>query len=498
MAIDPTRGHYVGLAVVTRGALVAATVLYGAPCARPGPADTGDAPAPPVTRRAAAGLVVAVAFVLWVLFKEGFVRQDTHRLVFFASLPLIVAALALGPSAARPVPPARVVALLLVASFVAFAVYGAMPSGIVDPVANTRGFVGTVRALALPDRHANVVNERRARTSSRPTRFPRRWSSGSGTTPSTSSLGNRRSAWAYPQWRWDPLPTLQHYFAYTDRLDDRDADVVASDSAPRYVLRRPPASIDGRRAAFDARATQIAIVCHYREADAGTRWQLLERGGERCGPERDLGSREIRFGESVDVPSAGPNEMRRTRFDLHLPWWWRVADLAYKAPQVHVRVDDAAQPNRFVVGTAGQPHLLVPASTSGYAARFDEPPIGRSRSRSPAARPAARPRRSRSLRSPWSRPTAERELGGCWCIPRALDCVGLRRASRQRDQSRQANRRRCGGWTPPGGPVYSDGLAAAHLQGPRFIVHLLDHLLSPVLFCTRSGRPGYIREAVAR
>src|SRR5262245_10226319 len=42
-------------------------------------------------------------------------------------------------------------------------------------------------------------------------------------------------------------------------------------------------------------------------------------------------------------------------------------------------------------------------------------------------------------------------------------------------------RRRCGGWTPPGGPVVlRNGLAAAHLQGPRFIVHVLDHLLSPV------------------
>src|SRR5262245_49416835 len=35
--------------------------------------------------------------------------------------------------------------------------------------------------------------------------------------------------------------------------------------------------------------------------------------------------------------------------------------------------------------------------------------------------------------------------------------------------------------TPVGGDQIRNGLAAAHLRGPRSIVHLLDHLLSPVI-----------------
>src|SRR5262245_66675463 len=44
-------------------------------------------------------------------------------------------------------------------------------------------------------------------------------------------------------------------------------------------------------------------------------------------------------------------------------------------------------------------------------------------------------------------------------------------------------------WTPPGGPVECDDLTAAHLRGPRFIMHVLDHLLSPVANVVPDPRP---------
>ena len=92
-------------------------------------------------------------------------------------------------------------------------------------------------------------------------------------------------------------------------------------------------------------------------------------------------------------------------------------------------------------------------------------------------------RRSAGSSAPeaYRRASTRANSGDACASPELSTVSDSRRASSQRDQSRQAKRRRCSGWTPPGGPVVlRHGLAAAHLQGPRFIVHLLDHLLSPV------------------
>ena len=66
------------------------------------------------------------------------------------------------------------------------------------------------------------------------------------------------------------------------------------------------------------------------------------------------------------------------------------------------------------------------------------------------------------------------------------DCFGYVDACCRRDQI-PARRHRCSGLdsaeavqSTPVGDNVRYGLAAAHLRGPRSIVHLLDHLLSPV------------------
>jgi len=93
-------------------------------------------------------------------------------------------------------------------------------------------------------------------------------------------------AWAYPRIRFDPLPVIQDYSAYTPSLDQLDVNYLASSDAPRFILRQPGQAIDGRDPAFEPPATQLAIECRYHQVSGNGSWQLLERGAtaaDRCG-----------------------------------------------------------------------------------------------------------------------------------------------------------------------------------------------------------------------
>ena len=183
-------------------------------------------------------------------------------------------------------------------------------------------------------------------------------------------------AWTYPQLKWDPLPAIQDYAAYTGSLDQLDARFVDSSKAPRFILRQPSSiTIDGRIAAFDPPATQLAIQCNYRQVSANASWQLLERSHDRCGSPQRMTTVSARFGEEMHVPAAAPGQMVVASFDLHLSLLWHLLDRAYKGPMILVQVNGVALGNRFIVGTAGSLHGLRPAASLGYSPPFAPPAI---------------------------------------------------------------------------------------------------------------------------
>ncbi len=389
MALDPVAGYhrFVIVAGLVAIAVIAMAATYARRLRYP-PVETDREPGLPgdgerVAFPAAAGMVGATALVLWLLFKEGFVRQIQHQVVFFAAIPLIIAAFVLGPAPTprdeertRPATRSgvRLVVALLVASLIAFASFGPVPATFADPITSARGFLGTLRGIALASRRHDVVNAARAAQQSYyaipPAMLARIGSSTVDVDPVEQSV-----AWAYPTLHWKPLPTLQSYFAYTGALDRLNVDAIDSRHAPQFILRQRPWTIDGRRADFDAPATRIAIECNYRPVAATSRWQLLEHTDGRCGTPRELGRVHVRFGESVTVPGAAADEMVVARIDLHLPWWWRLADTLYKPPMITMRVDDAAVASRFLAGTASQPHLMAPARTTDFRPPFRAFPI---------------------------------------------------------------------------------------------------------------------------
>ena len=109
-------------------------------------------------------------------------------------------------------------------------------------------------------------------------------------------------AFAYPDVEWTPLPVYQDYMAYTPLLDNLNRDFLLSSDAPRFILRRVPAAIDGRNPWFEGPATIRTMLCRYGEVEAVDPWQLLERRPDRCA-EPELVSRAVAIpGDPVEVP----------------------------------------------------------------------------------------------------------------------------------------------------------------------------------------------------
>ena len=109
-------------------------------------------------------------------------------------------------------------------------------------------------------------------------------------------------AFAYPDVEWRPLPVYQDYMAYTRSLDNLNRDFLLSSDAPRFILRRVPAAIDGRNPWFEGPATIRTMLCRYGEVEVGDPWQLLERRPDRCN-EPELLSRVVAIsGDAVEVP----------------------------------------------------------------------------------------------------------------------------------------------------------------------------------------------------
>jgi hypothetical protein len=119
--------------------------------------------------------------------------------------------------------------------------------------------------------------------------------------------------WAYDL-DWSPVPVLGDYQAYTPDLDRLNADALAAADGPRYLIRHithydsPVVGVDTRWLGFDTPQASLAMLCLYREVFTTDRYQVLERGSNRCGPARDLGSVTAEYGERIQVPEARPNE----------------------------------------------------------------------------------------------------------------------------------------------------------------------------------------------
>ena len=183
--------------------------------------------------------------------------------------------------------------------------------------------------------------------------------------------------WAYyPIIDWDPNPIFQTYSAYTERLDNANADHLSTAASPEWILRAADPPIDGRNSDFESPAATLAMICHYAEAhvDASGRWQVLKRVENRCGQERGLGGFTARVGVWVEVPRAGPNELVYARVHgVRSGLAEFVRATMYRAEPVNL-AERGRGSWRLVIGTAENSLVLAAPPAVGYSGAFGYPP----------------------------------------------------------------------------------------------------------------------------
>lgn len=314
--------------------------------------------------RARIGIGLVTLAVVWFLFKEGFVRYDiSHVLIFFTVAPLLLTAFNLGRRFW-----AVLLAGLLAILFVTGKIAEETASVVDQPWTSAQNFVREATTLFSPGQRAEVMNTSRKYLQAYYGVPSPMLALLRGQTVDVSPQ-EQSAAWAYPEVLFDPLPVIQDYSAYTSSLDQLDRSYLTTPDAPRFILRNPGA-IDGRNPAFEPPATQLAIECRYRQVMATDRWQLLERGRDRCGRMRALGTVATGFNHWVAVPAAPPGASVVATFHLSLGAFWTLQSILYRPPNLFMGYNEDGEYWRFVAATAPELHVLRAASTLSYSPPF--------------------------------------------------------------------------------------------------------------------------------
>jgi hypothetical protein len=321
------------------------------------------------TGRRAAALLLTL-FVVWLLFKEAFVRHDTfHDPVFFACLPPVFAAFLADRRSIL-----RTTGVMLLSGAMLCLDLGAVPALVGRPDIGWRNFADGFSVVAQSSQFASYQYAARANLQSQYLVPADMLTVMAGQTVDVDPW-EQTVVWAYPQLRFDPLPGLQDFTTYTSKLDELDVRYLGTTQAPRFILRQVPAAFDNRDPAFEPPATQVAIDCRYRQIAASSMWQLLERGPDRCATPQLISTVHSRLGQWIPVPNLPAGHALLGRFELPPGWWSRVRAFFFKSPVYVFSVNGGVQSFRFVPGTATDLHLIAPPSTLGDAARFTPEPV---------------------------------------------------------------------------------------------------------------------------
>jgi hypothetical protein len=303
-------------------------------------------------RRIQIAILLITVVTLWFLFKESFVRHDGHDLAFFVAAPIIIAAFLPGWRS-----PSWVIAAVLCSVAVTGSVAGSVPVLTVQPVQAFQNFWRETSTVLSAARTAHVMSRSRVFLREKYGLTSAMLNDMRDHTVDVSPW-EQTVAWAYPSLRFDPLPVIQDYSAYTPYLDGLDVGALRSSRAPMYILRSPDSQIDQRNTAWDAPAEQLSIACRYQVVAATSQWQLLRRGADRCGRSDLIERVTVALGHSVAVPSIPAGDLLTATFDFaHSATGSVLADL-YKPPSVYMDANGGRHVWRFITSTGPDPHLF--------------------------------------------------------------------------------------------------------------------------------------------
>ncbi len=343
------------------------------------------------TTRRRCGLVVLSLVFGFAMWKTLVVREHAT----FVLATAVIAMFCLGAGMDRRTWLAGILAIGM-----AFAgSSGINPQLYLDVVGSTRSLAAELADAFVPGRATRAADHTREQLRTRFAIDPGTLSAVGDATvhidPTLTSV-----AFAYPSLHWQPLPVFQSYVAYTSKLDQLDAGVLRSPSAPQRILRSfrlaphsdrlhlwigrvPldsevfPTMVDGRFRWFESPAQTLETFCRYVQVSATDRWQVLARTDRSCGAPEPLATVSARGGDPVVVPV----ETRPDRFvilrihGLDLSPLGAIRAALAKPRDLHITLDDTRY--RLIPGTALDGLLLrVPSVADGTGVFAFGPPIG--------------------------------------------------------------------------------------------------------------------------
>jgi hypothetical protein len=311
-------------------------------------------------RRQAAILLITLGYA-FAYFKEGFVRHDVdHSPYFFAAMAIAFLAFA-WRGQARWVSVAG-----LAIAFGAVAVSIGMHFA---PFASTRHVFHQLGDVANSSRRHALVERSLAAERSAYGVPPRLLGELRGKSVHVDPV-ETAAVGAY-HLRWRPLPVPQSYSAYTSSLDDRNAAVLASGSAPQRILRQnTQVAVNGRGRELEAPATFRALLCNYTQLDVSQVWQVLAHAPSRCGGERFLGTSTAASGEAIAVPQARSDELVYARIHLRDTILNKLVGIVFKprTPKIALGGGDFVP---LVLATAADGIVVHVPASAGFDPRFD-------------------------------------------------------------------------------------------------------------------------------
>ena len=292
---------------------------------------------------------------LFLAFKGGFVRHDSHS--FFAAAAIILVPFGIGFLAQRPQNRLSLIWLCVVAWLV---IDGAYIRSLPDILyfnlfkTYTQGAEGFSERFLKPAALNQSFAEHLAAIA-RKANLPKL----SGTTD-IYSYGQADLLASGSNWH--PRPVLQSYSAYTSHLAQLDREYLVSGDAPENILFRLE-TIDGRFPSLDDGPSWPVLLAKYTPSDEMTESDYLLLRRQAAAAELKLQqtlSRTFQLGQTLPVPE---HRLLFAQFNIQPSFFGRVASLFYKTDPLRMSVTLAngqTRDFRLVSGMARAGFLLSP------------------------------------------------------------------------------------------------------------------------------------------
>jgi hypothetical protein len=307
-------------------------------------------------------IAVCYAMVLFVAFKNAFVRHDAHAMV--APTALMLAATTL-PLVLRRKWPAIVVVLGL-ALFAGTSIdenwTRITPFNFVDRIVSTytRAWGGLAMRLSAPGRLRQKYDETFADINRR---WPRPKLEGT-----VDMYSNHQALLVATGMPWAPRPVPQSYSAYTASLAKLNEAHLQSAKAPDNIVLQVE-SIDGRYPSLDDGNSWPTIINNYTYIEQkGVLVYMKKRTSPyKARPSVTVLSREASFGDRIDVPDS--NEPLFAELGVSPTFAGRLLSFLYKPSSIEISVylaDGGRRIYRLISGMASAGFFLSPiVDTSG-------------------------------------------------------------------------------------------------------------------------------------